>query len=43
LLRQRGILKPDSKFYISLAHDDADIAQTVEAIRFAADTMKSDP
>ena len=43
LLRQRGILKPDSKFYISLAHDDADIAQSVEAIRFAANTMKSDP
>jgi glutamate-1-semialdehyde 2,1-aminomutase len=42
LLRQRGILKLDSKFYISLAHDDADIAQTVDAIRFAADTMKGD-
>jgi glutamate-1-semialdehyde 2,1-aminomutase len=42
LLRQRGILKPDSKFYISLAHDNADIAQTVEAIQFAADTMKGD-
>jgi glutamate-1-semialdehyde 2,1-aminomutase len=42
LLRQRGILKPDSKFYISLAHDDADIAQTVDAIRFAADAMKGD-
>ena len=42
LLRQRGILKPDSKFYISLAHDEADIAQTVDAIRFAADTMKSE-
>jgi glutamate-1-semialdehyde 2,1-aminomutase len=42
LLRQRGILKPDSKFYISLAHDDADIAQTIDAIRFAADTMKGD-
>ncbi|HUS53278.1 MAG TPA: aminotransferase class III-fold pyridoxal phosphate-dependent enzyme [Thermohalobaculum sp.] len=42
LLRQRGILKPDSKFYMSLAHDEADIAQTVDAIRFAADTMKSE-
>jgi glutamate-1-semialdehyde 2,1-aminomutase len=42
LLRQRGILKLDSKFYISLAHDDADIAQTVDAIRFAVDTMKGD-
>ena len=43
LLRQRGILKPESKFYISLAHDDADIAQTVEAIAYAADEIRSDP
>jgi glutamate-1-semialdehyde 2,1-aminomutase len=42
LLRQRGILKPDSKFYVSLAHDEADIVQTVEAIQFAADSMKGD-
>jgi glutamate-1-semialdehyde 2,1-aminomutase len=42
LLRQRGILKPESKFYISLAHDDADIAQTVAAISFAAEAMKGD-
>jgi glutamate-1-semialdehyde 2,1-aminomutase len=42
LLRQRGILKPDSKFYISLAHGEADIAQTLDAIRFAADTMQAE-
>jgi glutamate-1-semialdehyde 2,1-aminomutase len=42
LLRERGILKSDSKFYISLAHDDADIAQTVAAVREAADIMRSE-
>jgi len=31
-LRAHGIFKSDSKFYISLAHDEADIAQTIDAI-----------
>jgi glutamate-1-semialdehyde 2,1-aminomutase len=31
LLRERGIFKGDSKFYISLAHDQADIDQTLDA------------
>lgn len=35
-LRQRGILKPESKFYISLALDDHDLAETTEAIAAAA-------
>jgi glutamate-1-semialdehyde 2,1-aminomutase len=39
LLRQKGLLKSDSKFYISLAHDEADIAQTVDAIRWAAERL----
>ena len=43
ILRRHGVLKSKGKFYISLAHDDADIAQTVEAIGLAADEMKSDP
>ncbi|BBK41789.1 aspartate aminotransferase family protein [Allostella vacuolata] len=30
-LREAGILKGDSKFYISLAHDQADIDQTLDA------------
>ncbi len=30
-LRASGILKGDSKYYISLAHDDRDVAQTLEA------------
>lgn len=42
LLRERGILKPDSKFYISWAHDAADVRQTVEAIAEAADVLASE-
>ena len=34
LLRERGILKSESKYYISLAHTDADVAATLTA--FAA-------
>jgi glutamate-1-semialdehyde 2,1-aminomutase len=36
LLRERGIFKSDSKLYVSLAHDDHDISQTVEAFNRAA-------
>lgn len=36
LLREKGILKPDSKFYVSLALDEKDLAQTVEAIKYAS-------
>ena len=35
-LRARGILKGDSKFYISLAHDEADVQQTIVAFQAAA-------
>jgi glutamate-1-semialdehyde 2,1-aminomutase len=31
LLRERGILKSESKHYISLAHTDEDVAVTLEA------------
>ena len=31
LLRQRGILKGESKYYVSLAHDEADVRHTKEA------------
>jgi len=34
LLRTQGILKGDSKYYVSLAHDDADVDHTLQA--FAA-------
>ena len=39
VLRERGLLKADSKFYISLAHDEADVAHTVEAIEAAANRL----
>jgi glutamate-1-semialdehyde 2,1-aminomutase len=35
VLRARGILKGDSKFYLSTAHDAADVAQTLDAFRAA--------
>ncbi len=39
LIRSRGIFKGDSKFYISLAHTDEDIAQTIDAFAAALDEM----
>ncbi|MGI9499753.1 MAG: aspartate aminotransferase family protein, partial [Geminicoccaceae bacterium] len=41
-LRDRGILKPESKFYISLALDDDDLDRTVEAIAYAASRLEGD-
>ena len=38
-MREHGILKGDHKFYISLAHDEADLAQTIDAIAASADAM----
>jgi len=38
-LRARGILKGDSKFYVSLAHDERDVAQTLDAFRHAIATL----
>ena len=35
-LRERGILKGESKYYISLAHDEADITKTLGAFKEAA-------
>lgn len=40
-LRDHGILKPPSKFYISLALTDQDLAQTVDAIAYAATHLKN--
>ncbi len=34
-LRERGVLKGESKYYVSLAHDDADIAHTLDAFAHA--------
>jgi len=36
LLRERGILKGDSKFYVSVAHDADDVALALDAFRDAA-------
>jgi glutamate-1-semialdehyde 2,1-aminomutase len=38
-LRARGVLKGDSKFYVSLAHDERDVAQTLDAFRHAIATL----
>ncbi|MGI9503811.1 MAG: aspartate aminotransferase family protein [Geminicoccaceae bacterium] len=38
-LRERGILKPESKFYISLGLTDDDLAETAEAIAYAASRL----
>ncbi len=38
-LRASGILKGDSKYYVSLAHDDRDVAQTLEAFAGALATL----
>ena len=34
-LHEHGILKGDSKFYVSIAHDDADVEKTLEAFNIA--------
>jgi len=35
VLRQRGVLKGESKYYVSLAHDDRDVAHTLDAFQAA--------
>jgi glutamate-1-semialdehyde 2,1-aminomutase len=40
LLRERGILKPESKYYIGLCHTDADVALTIDAIASAAEGLR---
>ena len=42
-LRARGVLKNGNKFYIALGHDATDIADTREAIEFAADFLADVP
>ena len=38
-LRASGILKGDSKYYVSLAHDARDVAQTLDAFAGALATL----
>jgi glutamate-1-semialdehyde 2,1-aminomutase len=40
LLRERGILKGEQKYYVSLAHTDADVAFTIDAWRDAIPLLK---
>ena len=39
LLRERGIFKGESKYYVSLAHDENDIQQTLAAFQDAAKAL----
>ena len=39
-LLKRGVLKSDSKYYISLAHDERDVAQTINAWEAATRELK---
>jgi glutamate-1-semialdehyde 2,1-aminomutase len=38
-VRQRGVMKSDSKIYISLAHDERDVADSIAAFEAAARSM----
>jgi glutamate-1-semialdehyde 2,1-aminomutase len=42
LLRERGVLKGESKYYVSLAHDEEDVRQTCEAWEEALEALPSD-
>jgi glutamate-1-semialdehyde 2,1-aminomutase len=42
LVRERGVLKGDSKLYISVAHDEKDVAQTIQAFKEAAEIVASE-
>ena len=39
LLRDKGIFKGDTKYYVSTAHTEADIEQTLDAYKYAAERM----
>ena len=41
LLRERGIMKGESKYYVSLAHDRADIDHTIGAWTEAMKELKA--
>ena len=36
MLRERGVFKSDNKIYVSLAHDERDVAEATTAFRTAA-------
>jgi glutamate-1-semialdehyde 2,1-aminomutase len=35
VLRENGVMKGDTKFYVSIAHDEADVAKTIAAFEAA--------
>lgn len=39
LVRERGVFKSDSKMYLSVAHDERDVADTVKAFRESAQLL----
>lgn len=39
IVRERGVFKSDNKIYVSLVHDEADIALTIAAFRDAARSL----
>ena len=41
LLRERGVFKGDSKFYLSTAHDESDVEMTAAAIESAVEELSS--
>ena len=41
LIRQRGVFKGDSKFYISMAHTDDDIELTIDAVADALNELNA--
>ena len=42
LLRERGVLKGDSKFYVSLAHTGEDVRHTLDAVAGALEVMAAE-
>ncbi len=42
-LRESGILRGDSKFYVSLAHDAADVHQALAAVKSAVEAEAGAP
>lgn len=43
LVRAGGVLKSDNKMYVSLAHDERDVGDTMAAFRQAARRLDQDP
>ena len=42
LVRENGVFKSDNKMYVSLAHDERDVADTLDAYRIAAAQLQQD-